>query len=388
MYKIPLFDLNYDGKEEEAIIDVIKSGWISSGPQCMELENKIQDMFNVRYSLATANCTAALHLAMLVAGLGEGDEVIVPSLTFVATVNAIRYVGAVPKFCDIVSLQNPVIDCLAAKNLITAKTKAIVVMHYGGFACDMDTVMEMAASYGLKVIEDACHGPLSEYKGRKLGTIGDVGCFSFFSNKNVSAGEGGALVTNDGQIYNKAKLLRSHGMTSMSYDRSVGHAVEYDVVELGFNYRMDDLRASLAITQFNKLPADIKKREMARKQYLDRLSGINGLILPFSEYGEVSSSYIFPVVLADEPKEATDDGPGKRDRLRACLAEAGIQTSVHYPAVHKFRIYKEFNNSALPMTEYYSNHEISLPMYGKLKNDEIEFICTKLIQALKKVNQE
>ena len=219
-YKIPLFDLNFDEKEENAAFEVIHAKWISSGPKCAELEEKFSSMLGVKYSLAVSSCTAALHLAVICADIHSGDEVIVPSLSFVATANVIRYVGAIPVFADIESLLNPTISVKSIEEKITPKTKAIIVMHYAGFGCNMDAIKSIADRHNLKIIEDACHGPMAEYNGKKLGTIGDIGCFSFFSNKNISTGEGGVLVTNSKEIYDRAKLLRSHGMTTMSYERS------------------------------------------------------------------------------------------------------------------------------------------------------------------------
>ena len=238
-FKIPLFDLNFGIEEENAVIETLRSKWISTGPRTVEFENKFAEMLNVGHAVALTSCTVSLHLAMKLVEVGEGDEVICPSLTFVATANAIRYVNATPVFADIRSNEDLTIDPDDIERKITSKTKAIIVMHYGGFACDMDRIIDIAKKYNLKVIEDACHGPLSEYHGKKLGTIGDIGCFSFFSNKNISTGEGGMLITNNDEYYERAKLLRSHGMTSLSYERSKGHSTTYNVVELGYNYRMD-----------------------------------------------------------------------------------------------------------------------------------------------------
>jgi len=362
-YKIPLFDLNFDEREEQAVLEVLRSKWISTGPKTTEFENKFAKMLNVEHGLALANCTVALHLAMKVVGIGKDDEVICPSLTFVATVNSIRYLDAIPVFADIKSYEDLTIDPEDIESKITDKTKAIVVMHYGGFACDMDKIMVIAKKYDLKVIEDACHGPLSEYKGKKLGTIGDIGCFSFFSNKNISTGEGGMIVTNNQEYYDKAKLLRSHGMTSLSYERSKGHSTSYDVVELGFNYRMDDIRASIGIVQLEKLYDDLKKRAMVRNWYIDKLSGVKEIIIPFKEYNYFSSNYIFPIILKDSNSE-------KRELVRNKLAESGIQTSVHYPAVHRFSIYREFRTKLIN-TEYVADNLITLPMYSSINNFQI-----------------
>ncbi len=374
MYKIPLFDLNFDEKEEQAVIDVLRSKWISTGPKCEEFENKFSLMLGVKHSLSLANCTVALHLAFEVLDIKEGDEVICPSLTFVATANAIKYVGAIPVFADIVSLTDLTIDPEDIRRKITPKTKAIIVMHYGGFACDMDSIMEIAKEHNLKVIEDACHGPLSEYKGKKLGTIGDIGCFSFFSNKNISTGEGGMLITNNDQYIKKAKLLRSHGMTSLSYERAKGHSTSYDVVELGFNYRMDDIRASIGIVQLDKIEIDLANRLKIREQYINLLKDIPNVVVPFKDNIEFASNYIFPIVLENSDHIY-------RELVREKLSEKGIQTSVHYPAVHRFSIYKA-DKTYLPLTEYVADNIITLPMYGALTQSQVEFIVAILKESL------
>jgi dTDP-4-amino-4,6-dideoxygalactose transaminase len=333
-------------------------------------------MLNVNHALAVSNCTVALHLAMKIVGVEPGDEVICPSLTFVATVNAVRYMDAVPVFADIRSWNDLTIDPVDIEMKITSKTRAIVVMHYGGFACDMDKIMKIADKYNLKVIEDACHGPLSEYNGRKLGTIGDVGCFSFFSNKNISTGEGGMLVTNNPEYYQKAKLLRSHGMTTLSYERSKGHSTGYDVIDAGYNYRIDDLRSSIGIVQLGKLENDLQKRAELRNIYIELLSASDDIIIPFNNYSDFSSNYIFPIILSNSTSE-------KRDAVREKLSEEGIQTSIHYPAVHRFSIYRNYYTE-LPETDYAAENLITLPMYSGLNYQSIKYISQKLIKMLNK----
>ena len=276
-YKIPLFDLNFDEKEELAVLETIQSKWISTGPKSLAFESKFAKMLNAKHAVSLANCTVALHLAMKLLDIKEGDEVICPSLTFVATCNAIRYVNATPVFADVVSTSDLTIDPQDIERKITSKTKAIIVMHFGGFACNMDEIMALSLKYNLKVIEDACHAPLSEYNGKKVGSIGDIGCYSFFSNKNISTGEGGMLVTNNESYYERAKLLRSHGMTSMSYERAKGHSTTYDVVDNGFNYRMDDIRASIGLVQLNKIKEDLEQRTQNRKHYIEVLENIKVL---------------------------------------------------------------------------------------------------------------
>jgi dTDP-4-amino-4,6-dideoxygalactose transaminase len=200
-YKILLFDLNFDQAEEEAVVETVRSKWISTGPKNAEFERKFAEMTGAKHAVSLSNCTVALHISLLLNNIKPGDEVICPSLTFVATVNAIRYVNAIPVFADIKSLEDLNIDPDDIERKITSRTRAIMVMHYGGFACDMTRISAIAEKHNLIIIEDACHGPLSEYEGKKLGTIGKVGCFSFFSNKNISTGEGGMIITDDDAIY-------------------------------------------------------------------------------------------------------------------------------------------------------------------------------------------
>jgi len=377
-YQIPLFDLNFGPEEENAVLETLQSKWISSGPKTAAFEQKFGGMIRAEHAIALTNCTASLHLALKLVGVKPGDEVICPSLTFVATVNSIRYVDAIPVFADVTSSENPTIFPDDIKKKITTKTKAIMVMHYGGFACDMDRIMKIAAKHNLKVIEDACHGPFSEYKGKQLGAIGDIGCFSFFSNKNISTGEGGMLVTNNPVYAEKAKLLRSHGMTTMSYERAKGHSTTYDVVDLGYNYRMDDIRAAIGLAQLGKIDADLKKRAKIRSVYIEQLIEIEGIIVPFKDYADFSSNYIFPIVLKNSTIE-------KRDKIRNQLAEKGIQTSVHYPPVHRFSVYKDFYKE-LPVTDYLGDNLITLPMYSKLTDNDIHYISNSLNKLLTNEN--
>lgn len=373
-YRIPLFDLNYDEREEAAVREVIRSRWISTGPRTAEFESRFAAALGARHAVALANCTVALHLALRLVGVGEGDEVICPSLTFVATVNAIRYVGAVPVFCDVVGVDDLTLDPARLERLVTSRTRAVVVMHYAGFPCDMLRILDFAHRHGLRVVEDACHGPTSELEGRKLGTWGDVGCFSFFSNKNLSTGEGGMLVTADDQIAARARLLRSHGMTSLSYERAKGHATAYDVLELGYNYRMDDLHSALGIVQLEKLPGDLRRREEIRQLYLRELASVEQVIVPFRARSGFVSNYIFPVVLRSSTCQ-------RRDAVREELARHGIQTSVHYPAVHRFSIYRDLP-AELPNTEYVTDNEITLPMFASLRDDQVREVVGVLSEAV------
>jgi len=374
-FKIPLFDLNFNEEEEKRVLETMRSGWISSGPNVGSLEDECAKIFGSKYAVAMTNCTAALHLCMKILDIKPGDEVIVPSLTFVATANAIMYVGATPIFADITGLDDLTIDPDDIKRKISNKTKAIIVMHYGGFACHMERILEIAKRRRIPVVEDAAHGPGAEFNDKKLGTIGNLGCLSFFSNKNITSAEGGMILTNSKEYADKARLLRSHGMTTMSYDRAKGHATEYDVVDLGFNYRMDDIRAGILLAQLNKLDNDLEKRKYVREAYLERLKKSSDIVLPYLRHNGKSSNYIFAVVLKVNSKQ-------RRDEIRNIMAKAGIETSVHYPAAHLFNIYRRYR-VRLPRTEYVAENEITLPMFSKLSEEKVEYIVKNLMKVLK-----
>jgi dTDP-4-amino-4,6-dideoxygalactose transaminase len=373
-FKVPLFDLNFGPDELAAVEETIRSNWISMGPKTQEFEATFAELLGTHSAVGVANGTAALHLALRVLGIDEGDEVIVPSLTFVATVNAIRYVNATPVFCDIASYDDLTVDPDHIESLITPKTKAILVMHYGGFACDMDRVMAIAKAHDLYVVEDAAHAPLSTYKGQTLGTIGDVGCFSFFSNKNISTGEGGMVVAREEEHCRQLKILRSHGMTTLSYERAKGHATSYDVIDLGYNYRIDDIRSTLGLVQLSKLRGAHEQRAQVRRWYLEALEGVSEVIVPFTQQQQLVSNYIFPIVLGPEAQ-------GRRESIRQQLMDAGIQTSVHYPAVHRFSIYEPYG-ATLPKTEYVADNLITLPMYSGLHKEQVVEIVATLRESL------
>ncbi len=376
-YKIPLFNLNFDEREAQAAYDTIKSGWISTGPKNAELEQMFKDMWNVKYAVSMTNCTDALHVCCIVCGFGPGDEVICPSLTFAASCNCIRYVGATPVFADIIGPEDINIDPKDIEAKITPRTKGIVVVHMAGFPAHMDEIMAIAKKHNLKVVEDACHGPLSEYKGKKLGTIGDCAAFSFFSNKNISTGEGGMFITNNEEMEKAARLIRSHGMSTMSYQRASGHATEYDITCLGYNFRMDDIRASIAIEQLKKLPGDLERRLEVRKRYVEQLSDIPQIAIPFADNKEFVSNYIMPIVLLNSTRQ-------RRNKIREFIHSAGIQTSVHYPAVHHFSTFEELG-AVLPQTDYVTNNEITLPMYAALIDEQIDYICETVKKAVKEI---
>lgn len=371
-----MFDLALGPEEIRSVEDVLRSNWITMGEVTRDFESAFADYLGIKHAIAVNSGTAALHLAHYVLGAKPDDEIICPSLTFVATSNAILYTGAKPVFADIANLDDLTIspDDIEAK--VNEKTKGIVVMHYGGFPCNMNRIMEIARRHNLYVVEDAAHAPGAEYRKQKLGTIGDVGCFSFFGNKNMTTAEGGMVVTNRDDLAEKIRTARSHGMTSLTWDRYSGHAFSYDVVDLGFNYRIDELRSSLGLVQLSKLAGNNEKRRALWFLYRDRLVDVEEIGVPFSESIESSSCHIFPVLLSRNV--------GRAD-FTEYLCHKGIQTSVHYPPVHKFSFYKRFMSNILhlPLTEEIGKREISLPLFPSMSEDHVVYVvkCVKAFLA-------
>ncbi|MDA7517833.1 DegT/DnrJ/EryC1/StrS family aminotransferase [Akkermansiaceae bacterium] len=370
MKKIPLFDLNFGVEEEEAALRALRSKWISMGPETEAFEKEYAALHQSQYAIAVANCTAALHLALRVCGVGPGDEVIVPSLTFVATANSVRMVGATPIFADVVSLDDWTICPREIEAKITAKTKVIIPMHFGGQGADMLKICELAKAHNLRVIEDACHAPLGKRDGKTLGTFGDFGCYSFYSNKNMATGEGGMLLTQNEGFNSRLRLLRAHGMTATAYDREQGKEF-YDVVDWGYNYRMDDIRSAIGRAQLQKLEADIAKRRILAERYRKNLGDSELVSIPFGSYLGESSNYVMGMLLEK----------ANRGEVRTALAERGIGTSMHYPPVHQFECYQKFATS-LPLTEDIGRREISLPLYFNMTVEDVDYVCQNLVEVL------
>jgi dTDP-4-amino-4,6-dideoxygalactose transaminase len=376
-WKIPLADLDVGEEELEAVGAVLRSKWLTMGAVTQRFEQACAEAFGTRHAFAVANATVALHLANTALGIGPGDEVIVPSLTFVATANAVKYTGATPVFADISSLDDFSIDPAAIEAAITPRTRAITVMHYGGYVCDMAAIAAIARRHGLALIEDAAHAPGATRDGRPAGSFGDAGCFSFFSNKNLVTGEGGLIVTDRDDLAERIRLLRSHGMTTLTWDRHRGHAHSYDVVLLGYNYRIDELRAALGEVQLAKLAANNAARRALVAAYRERLAGLAGLQLPYRDHPGLPAAHIFPVLL---------DSGVDRAAFSASLQAAGIQTSVHYPPVHQFSYYRELSAGRpprLPLTEAIGAREVTLPLYPRMTAGDVATVCDAVAAALR-----
>ena len=375
-WDIPLFDLDYGDEEIEAVAEVIKSQWLTMGERIQAFEASFAEMCGVKHAIAVNNCTAGLHAAYVAAGAEHGTEVIVPSLTFVATVNTVESSGATPVFADIESESDLTISPQSIERAITPRTRAIAVLHYAGYASKIAEIRDIADAHGLALIEDAAHAPGASSGGRALGSWGDIAAFSFFSNKNLSTGEGGMITTNDDATAKKLRLLRSHGMTTLTLDRHKGHAFTYDVLLAGHNYRMDEIHAALGSVQLAKLAEKNERRRRITCYYRSELEkGLPDVVVPFADAPvEQSACHIMPVLLP----EGTD-----RTEVMKKLAAQKIQTSVHYPPVHTFSYYRErYPNVSLPTTESVAPRLLTLPLFPQMTREQVDRVVTGLKNAL------
>lgn len=376
-WRVPLSDIDFDSQEEEIVLQVVRSRWLTMGAMTQQFEQEFADYVQAKHAIAVTNATAALHLACVAAGLGPGDEVILPSLTFVATANAVRYTGATPIFADIESEAYLNISVSAIEACITPRTRAILVMHYGGYPCRMDEILALARSHRLLVIEDAAHAVGSTLNGRALGTFGAVGCYSFFSNKNMTSGEGGMLVTDDDELAERLRILRSHGMTSLTWDRHKGHAWSYDVVDLGYNYRIDEIRSALGLVQLRKLPQNNQLRQQWTDLYREMLAdNCPDVFVPFQANLGTSACHLMPILL---PIGLT------REAFMEGMKERGVQTSFHYPPIHQFSAYRKLlrsNPPHLTVTEQVCAREVTLPLYPALNPSKITTVIDAVHESL------
>jgi dTDP-4-amino-4,6-dideoxygalactose transaminase len=371
-WKVPLSDLSYAEDESKAVSDVIASRWLSMGPQTEVFEKDFMEFTGSKYAFAVSNCTAAMHIAHTVLGIGPEDEVIVPSLTFIATVNAILYTGARPVFADVKSLENWNICAEQIESLITHRTKAVVVVHYAGYPVDMTAVSQLCAKKNLMLIEDCAHSPGAYWQDKHTGTFGKCGCFSFFSNKNMATGEGGMIITDDGALSEKIRCIRSHGMTTLTWQRHSGHAYSYDVVDLGYNYRLDEIRSALGRVQLRKLNINNKRRGQLVELYREKLADVTEINIPFMPHPPLSSYHIFPILL---------DTSLDRISVINGMKEKGVQTSVHYPPAHLFTYIKRNLNTVegqLPLTEKIGKGVLTLPLFPDMTVEQLQYVVDSL----------
>jgi dTDP-4-amino-4,6-dideoxygalactose transaminase len=372
-WRISLSDIDLGPEEEAAVVDVLRSRWLTSGPRIAEFETRFAARAGMAHAVALGNCTQALHLALLAVGVGPGDEVVVPSLTFVATVNAVLYCGATPVFADIEGPDSLLLDPADVARKIGPKTRALLPMHYGGYACEMDAFSALAREHGVRLVDDAAHAPGSSYRGRPAGSLAEASCFSFFGNKNLVTGEGGMVTTDSAEIAEFVKRQRSHGMTAASYDKHRGHAFSYDVVTPGYNYRLTELQAALGLVQLEKLDRNNARRRALVAAYRERLAGIPGLVVPFPGRDDDSACHIFVVVLP----EGVD-----RTAVQKHLKAQGIQTSIHYQPVHRFTRFRDAFSAEVPRLDAVAERLLTLPLHPRLSLEDVAVVTDALRSAL------
>ncbi len=375
-WKVPLTGIGMNEEDVAAVAEVLRSGWLTLGPRTAEFESALAQHVGTPHAIAVSSGSAALHLACLAAGIGPGDEVIVPAFTFVASATAARYVGATPVLCDIGGPHDFNLDLDDVRRRITPRTRAIVAVHFCGYPADVLALRELCDERGLVLIEDCAQAICARVddEGRQVGTVGDLAAFSFFSKKQLCVGEGGMVTTADEGLAERVRLLRSHAMTSGTWDRHSGRTDTYDVLELGFNYRLDEPRAALGLSRLARLDSDISKRRRIVEGYRERLAGVPGLELPFDERAvRRGSHFAFPVLLAD--RAARD---GFRDRLK----DAGVQTT-WYPALHRFTAWSDAApEGGLPGAQQAADRHCALPLSSTMQEEHVEIVVSAVGEAL------
>jgi dTDP-4-amino-4,6-dideoxygalactose transaminase len=362
------------GSEERAAVhEVLVDGWITLGSRVRVFEQAFAERHGVADAVAVNSCTAALHLALAALGIGPGDEVLLPSLTFVATANAVLYTGATPVFVDIDALDAPLLSVQDADAKATAHTCAVILMHYAGHMAPLEVWRGFAARHGLLLIEDAAHAA----GGPGAGAYGDGAAFSFYGNKNMTTAEGGMVLMRDPGLLEKVRHMRGHGMTASALHRLAARSPHYDVTMLGYNYRMDEIRAALGLVQLERLDSFNRRRAALSALYSEHIERLaarhDGLCVPRPRSG-ISAHHLFPVLLP---------GGTDRDRVATAMAAAEIQTTIHYPPVHRLSYYRaRYPGVRLPLSEAFHRRELTLPLHPKMGEADVIRVVNALEDAL------
>ncbi|MFF0458795.1 DegT/DnrJ/EryC1/StrS family aminotransferase [Streptomyces mexicanus] len=375
-WKVPLYRPTLGRAETDAVTEVMHSGWLSTGPTTRRFEEEFAAAAGVEDGVAVSNGTAALHLAFLALGVGPGDEVVLPSLSFVSAAAMVTLCGATPVFADITGEDDLAVDPADVAARITPRTRAVVAMHYGGHAADLPALTRLARRHGLALVEDSAHAPATRSEHGVLGTVGDIGCYSFFATKNLAMGEGGLVVARDTALRERIRRLRSHALSVSAQERHRGGPSVYDVEGFGLNYRPSELACAIGLAQLHALPARQHHRQGIVQRYRAELAELRGLLIPYATRPlEHSAHHLFPVLLP-----AGCDRP----RLQERLAAAGVQSGVHYPPSHLFTAYRDrFGCRAgdLPVTEGVTARQLSLPLYADMTDDDVDLVVSAVRDA-------
>lgn len=370
MKNIPITKPYFTKDEEKEVIDVLRSGWIVQGPKVEAFEKKIAAYAGAKYAIATSSCTTALHLALLLLGIGPRDEVIVPSFTFIATANSVLYTGATPVFAD-VAKDTYNLDPEDVKRKITKRTRVIMPVHQAGLAASMQEIVQIAKSSNIFIVEDGACALGSRINGRHVGTFGEIGCFSFHPRKSITTAEGGMLVTNNEEFAKRALVLRAHGMSVSDRERHESKSFineTYDV--LGYNYRMSDIHAAIGLAQLRKLEFILEKRTALASRYTKYLSEIPYIIPPSFPQGYTHTFQSYVIRLSE-------DCPFSREQIMAKLFKKGIGTRIGIKACHLEPLYRN-QKVQLPNTELLAKNIITLPLYTSMTQNEQDFVVNNM----------
>lgn len=374
MMNIPIAKPYLTEEDAKAAYETILTGWITQGPKVLEFEEKFASYIGSNYAVAVSNCTTALHLSMIVAGIKAGDEVICPSMSYIATANSITYVGAIPVFAEVNKSYN--LDLEDVRNRITSKTKAILLVHQMGLPADIDGFRNLCNEKGLILIEDAACAIGSEYNGKKIGSHSDLVCFSFHPRKVISTGDGGMITTSNKEFAERLKLLRQHGMNVNDRIRHLSKSVIFeDHIEIGYNYRMTDIQAAVGIKQLEKLDWIVKERRKIAKIYLESLEGIDRIRLPKENSIEVFNFQSFCIYLEQNCKIS-------RNELMQKLLDLGISTRRGIMTSHRESAYKNYHSLNLSKTENLADNSLLIPLYVPMEENQIEYIVMNLKRLL------
>lgn len=372
---IPYGKQEIDEDDIQAVVDTLKSDYLTTGPKVLEFEEKFAEYVGAKYAVSFSNGTAALHGACYAAGIQSGDEVITSAITFAATANAVLYCGGVPVFADICE-KTYNIDPNDVRLKVTDKTKAIIPVHFTGQPCDMDAIKDIANQHGLVIIEDAAHALGASYKGKRIGSIADMTTFSFHPVKHITTGEGGMVTTNSYEYYEKLLLFRTHGITRSEdlFTENSHGSWYYEQLDLGYNFRLSDIQCALGISQLKKLDYFLDKRHYVAQQYYDLLAPVKEIILPYQAESGSSSWHLFVIKInGDFTKRSRKD-------VVDCLREKNILANVHYIPVYYFPYYQKlgYKRGLCPKAEKLYENIITLPLYTSLTETEINYIVETL----------
>ncbi len=373
--QIPFHKTHTTQQEVDAVVEAIESGWLTMGPKTIEFEKMFKDFVGSREAVSVNSATAALHLALKAIGLKRGDEVIVPTNTFVATAEVVTYFDAVPILCDIEEDTHN-IDVSKIEALITQKTKAVMPVHFAGQPCDMDEIYTIAKKYGLKVIEDAAHAMPSSYKGVKIGGLleSDITCFSFYATKTLSTGEGGMATTNSSDYAKNMKINRLHGISRDAWDRYTAKGSwYYEIVDNGNKYNTTDINSAIGMVQLKKQDMLRDKREYIAKKYNEAFRNHPKITVPYVKEDRISSWHLYVIKIDN------------RDEIIEHLKTKGIGCSVHFIPVHKHPYYKEkygYSNKDYPIANKVFEKSLSLPIYPDMNDEEIEYVIKNILEIV------